>query len=258
MCRRSMTVEGRRYVCSHPDLKRPLTPAEALAYSCNDYFVSLAPRLPRDAQRRSATGRPRRHSSRCELRRRARRSRWSARHAACAARRHLTPGRRGSRSPDGEGRVDRRVLRDGLAGAARYGTVRHRRARTQRAGEDGHRADARRIVPRDCRGARAGHGPHPRRRRRDARRGRPRRCVHCRRLLRPPPASATPARAPLRRRRLLLPCRRRRLPRSASPVASPMPRCGKPAGPARSASAARRPMARCAWRSWRSRITWPA
>jgi SpoIID/LytB domain protein len=47
MCRRVVTVEGRRYVCAHPDLRRPLTPAEALAHSCNDYFVSLAPRLPR-------------------------------------------------------------------------------------------------------------------------------------------------------------------------------------------------------------------
>src|SRR5687767_8169859 len=47
LCRRVVTVDGRRYVCSHPDLKRPLTPAEALAHSCNDFFVSLAPRLSR-------------------------------------------------------------------------------------------------------------------------------------------------------------------------------------------------------------------
>ena len=49
MCRRVITAGGRRFVCAHPDLKRPLTPAEALAYSCNDFFVSLAPRLSRDA-----------------------------------------------------------------------------------------------------------------------------------------------------------------------------------------------------------------
>lgn len=49
MCRRVVTIDGRRYVCSHPDLKRPLTPAEALAHSCNDFFVSLAPRLSRAA-----------------------------------------------------------------------------------------------------------------------------------------------------------------------------------------------------------------
>ena len=49
MCRRVVNIDGRRYVCSHPDLKRPLSPAEALAHSCNDFFVSLAPRLPRAA-----------------------------------------------------------------------------------------------------------------------------------------------------------------------------------------------------------------
>ena len=49
VCRRVVTVDGRRYVCSHPDLKRPLNGSEALAYSCNDFFVSLAPRLPRNA-----------------------------------------------------------------------------------------------------------------------------------------------------------------------------------------------------------------
>jgi stage II sporulation protein D len=47
LCRRTVAIDGHRYVCTHPDLKRPLTPAEALAYSCNDYFVPLAPRLPR-------------------------------------------------------------------------------------------------------------------------------------------------------------------------------------------------------------------
>lgn len=49
MCRRVAVVGGQKFVCAHPDLKRPLTPAEALAYSCNDFFVSLAPRLSRDA-----------------------------------------------------------------------------------------------------------------------------------------------------------------------------------------------------------------
>lgn len=48
MCRRVVKVDGQTFVCSHPDLKRPLTPVEALAYSCNDFFVSLAPRLPRE------------------------------------------------------------------------------------------------------------------------------------------------------------------------------------------------------------------
>ncbi|MGE0042625.1 MAG: SpoIID/LytB domain-containing protein [Vicinamibacterales bacterium] len=60
LCRRVVTIDGRRFVCSHPDLKRPLTPAEALAHSCNDFFVSLAPRLPRGIlnQTRQALGLP--------------------------------------------------------------------------------------------------------------------------------------------------------------------------------------------------------
>ena len=49
MCRRVAKADGQTFTCSHPDLKRPLSPAEALAYSCNDFFVSLAPRLSRDA-----------------------------------------------------------------------------------------------------------------------------------------------------------------------------------------------------------------
>jgi hypothetical protein len=49
LCRRVVTVAGSKYVCTHPDLRRPLTPAEALAHSCNDFFLSLASRLSRDA-----------------------------------------------------------------------------------------------------------------------------------------------------------------------------------------------------------------
>ncbi|HUE89371.1 MAG TPA: SpoIID/LytB domain-containing protein [Vicinamibacterales bacterium] len=48
ICRRTVTVNGKRYTCSHPDLKRALTAAEALAHSCNDFFVSLAPSLSRE------------------------------------------------------------------------------------------------------------------------------------------------------------------------------------------------------------------
>jgi SpoIID/LytB domain protein len=47
LCRRQVTVDGVRYTCAHPDLKRAMTPAEALAHSCNEFFVSLARRLPR-------------------------------------------------------------------------------------------------------------------------------------------------------------------------------------------------------------------
>ena len=47
ICRRVATADGRRFVCTHPELNRPLTAAEALAYSCTDFFVDLAARLPR-------------------------------------------------------------------------------------------------------------------------------------------------------------------------------------------------------------------
>ena len=53
LCRRTVTADGQAFVCSHPDLKRALSPAEALAYSCNDFFVSLAPRLSRDTLNRT-------------------------------------------------------------------------------------------------------------------------------------------------------------------------------------------------------------
>ena len=49
LCRRTSTAGDRALACAHPDLKRPLSLAEALAYSCNDFFVSLAPRLSREA-----------------------------------------------------------------------------------------------------------------------------------------------------------------------------------------------------------------
>ncbi len=53
MCRRTVMVDGQKFVCAHPDLKRALSPAEALAYSCNDFFVSLASRLSRDSFNRT-------------------------------------------------------------------------------------------------------------------------------------------------------------------------------------------------------------
>jgi penicillin-binding protein 2 len=49
LCRRTSRANGQTFVCAHPDLKRPLSLAETLAYSCNDFFVSLAPRLSREA-----------------------------------------------------------------------------------------------------------------------------------------------------------------------------------------------------------------
>ncbi len=49
LCRRHVEIAGRRITCSHPDVGRPIGPAEALAHSCNSYFASLAARLPRGA-----------------------------------------------------------------------------------------------------------------------------------------------------------------------------------------------------------------
>jgi len=53
VCRRTVTVDGQKFVCAHPDVKRALSPAEALAYSCNDFFVSLAARLSRGSLNRT-------------------------------------------------------------------------------------------------------------------------------------------------------------------------------------------------------------
>ena len=48
-CRRSVTVDGQTLTCAHPDLHRPMSPAEALGFSCNVYFATIAQRLPRMA-----------------------------------------------------------------------------------------------------------------------------------------------------------------------------------------------------------------
>jgi len=124
LCRRTVTVEGRRYVCSHPDLKRPLTPAEALAYSCNDYFVSLATRLPRGTLN--------------AVRQRAGLAPIPADANYAAALIGLDGPRVTPRAlldvisrlagvdrdrPMPMAEATRRVLREGLAGAARYGTA---------------------------------------------------------------------------------------------------------------------------------------
>ncbi len=46
-CPRALVVRGRRVDCVHPDLGRPLTLDEAIAHSCNHFFVTLAGRLDR-------------------------------------------------------------------------------------------------------------------------------------------------------------------------------------------------------------------
>jgi cell division protein FtsI/penicillin-binding protein 2 len=45
MCKRSVVIGGHRLDCSHPETHQPLDPAEALAYSCNSYFTTVATRL---------------------------------------------------------------------------------------------------------------------------------------------------------------------------------------------------------------------
>lgn len=45
VCKRTLSIAGRRLDCTHPDVKEPLDPAAALAYSCNSYFTSVALRL---------------------------------------------------------------------------------------------------------------------------------------------------------------------------------------------------------------------
>jgi len=41
-------VNGRRIACLHPRVRRPLTAAEALSYSCNAFFATVGARLPRE------------------------------------------------------------------------------------------------------------------------------------------------------------------------------------------------------------------
>ena len=45
VCKRPLAIAGYRLDCAHPDTHHPLHPPEALAYSCNSYFTSVATRL---------------------------------------------------------------------------------------------------------------------------------------------------------------------------------------------------------------------
>ena len=121
-CPRRLRVGGDTYTCTHPDAGRPLTPAEALAHSCNGYFASIASRLPRAALERAYVRAgleppaPGVSTVRAALGLdgvRATPRQWLGAFARLAA---------------GEGiAVDaryRRVLLDGLRGAATYGTAR--------------------------------------------------------------------------------------------------------------------------------------
>jgi SpoIID/LytB domain protein len=48
VCRRRIEVAGETITCSHPPLGRPLTLSEALAHSCNCAFATIATRLRRE------------------------------------------------------------------------------------------------------------------------------------------------------------------------------------------------------------------
>ncbi|MEQ1912347.1 MAG: penicillin-binding transpeptidase domain-containing protein, partial [Vicinamibacterales bacterium] len=56
VCSRSVVVDGHRLTCTHPDLHRALTPAEALTHSCDVYVATVAARLPRAAFDRALAG----------------------------------------------------------------------------------------------------------------------------------------------------------------------------------------------------------
>ena len=55
VCTRRVSIDGHTLTCTHPDLHRPLHPAEALAHSCNVFFAAIASQLPRSALDRSLT-----------------------------------------------------------------------------------------------------------------------------------------------------------------------------------------------------------
>ena len=45
VCKRSLTIAGRKMDCTHPEIAEAIGPAAALAYSCNSYFSTVALRL---------------------------------------------------------------------------------------------------------------------------------------------------------------------------------------------------------------------
>ncbi len=53
ICKRPLTIAGHELDCTHPDAHHPLDPSEALAYSCNSYFTSVATRVPPEQLRKA-------------------------------------------------------------------------------------------------------------------------------------------------------------------------------------------------------------
>ncbi len=56
VCKRPLTISGHKLDCTHPDAHHPLDPAEALTYSCNSYFTSVATRLSPEQLRQAFLG----------------------------------------------------------------------------------------------------------------------------------------------------------------------------------------------------------
>ncbi len=56
LCKRPLTIAGHKLDCPHPDTHHPLDPAEALAYSCNSYFTSVATRLSPEQLQKAFVG----------------------------------------------------------------------------------------------------------------------------------------------------------------------------------------------------------
>jgi stage II sporulation protein D len=120
LCPREVVIDGRRVSCSHPDVRRPIGPAEALAHSCNGYFAAVAGRLRREALDRALVqlGLPPTLPSV---------SLASAAVGIDGARipadRLLSAFVRLTTGTSGVGAETRRVVFDGLRGAAEYGTA---------------------------------------------------------------------------------------------------------------------------------------
>ena len=180
VCPREVVIDGRRVSCSHPDLRRPIGPAEALAHSCNGYFAAVAGRLRREALDRALVqlGLPRDAAVGAAGERR-RWHRWRANSRRPAAERVRAADDRdaGVRRGDAARGVRRTARRCRVRDGERVPRTRH-----QRAGQDGNGRDAGRRLRRaagrgDAGGGsdegRRGDGPRRRRLRRGEDRRRP-------------------------------------------------------------------------------------
>jgi stage II sporulation protein D len=125
-CRRRIDLDGETITCSHPVLGRPLTLAEALAHSCNYAFATIAGRLRREDLDRALviTGLPPSDPSVpvpiAALGLRGIRATPEQLLSGFARFVTAPPAAPGSPKPSEE---IRRIVLDGLRGAAEYGTA---------------------------------------------------------------------------------------------------------------------------------------